>query len=401
MEHTLPIAEVDVRLKRVAHFVPLLPVLSTACISEELTIVAPAAEFDLVSTNTSHACGLTPDGVVACWSVSDPRPVVVSNMIEFASISTASNHTCGISTTGTAYCWGLNTFGQLGTLADTDTCNGGAPCSRTPIAVESDLVFTALEVGVSYACALDSDSFAHCWGDNRSGELGATSAFVCLSGFVEGGLPCSPDPLRVESGLRFASLSVGAHHTCGLTYEGKAYCWGAGSFGRLGNGAIENSSRPVEVAGDLTFRMISAGGRHTCGIAASEEVYCWGVNTDLQLGSIANDLSQECGRLPYRCVLVPTLVPGKLRFETVTAAVGGHTCGLSREGSVYCWGLNEFGALLIPNQLRSWKPVRIDVGRRFTQLSAGMFNTCGVTTESAVFCWPHGSPLAQWVVPDR
>ena len=386
-------------MSRTALFIALPTVLSMGCISEELLIVAAATEFDLVSTNTSHACGLTPDGVVACWSVSDPRPVVVSNMIEFASASTASNHTCGISTTGTAYCWGSNKFGQLGTLADMDTCNGGAPCSRTPIAVESELVFTALEVGVRHVCALDSDGFAHCWGDNSQGKLGAASAFVCLANIQEGRLPCSPDPLRVESGLRFASLSVGADHTCGVTYEGRAYCWGSGSRGRLGNGGVEDSSRPVEVAGNLTFRMISAGGGHTCGIATSEEVYCWGDNTGLQLGSIANELLQKCGRLPYRCVLVPTLVPGDLRFETVTAAFGEHTCGLSEEGTVYCWGLNEFGALLIPNELRSWEPVRIDVQRQFTQLSAGVFNTCGVTTEAAVFCWPQGSPLAQWVVP--
>ena len=109
-------------------------------------------------------------------------------------------------------------------------------------------------------------------------------------------------------------------HTCALTASGRAYCWGSGSFGRLGNGDVETSVVPVEVAGDLAFRQISAGGSHSCGITTSEDVYCWGSNSELQLGSIANNRLQRCGRLPDRCVLEPVLVETDIRFQTVSSS---------------------------------------------------------------------------------
>jgi alpha-tubulin suppressor-like RCC1 family protein len=41
---------------------------------------------------------------------------------------------------------------------------------------------------------------------------------------------------------------------------------------------------PVLVAGGLTFRQLSAGYYHTCGITTQNALYCWGSNQDGQLG---------------------------------------------------------------------------------------------------------------------
>ncbi len=376
----------------------IVPVSMTGCITEAVTVSAPVTEFAMVTAGTGYACGVTTGGVVACWSVRDPRPVVVADAVPFASTSTASAHTCGIATDGAAFCWGANMYGQLGTLANNETC-GASACTTIPLPVDTDPLFTTLEVGAVHTCGLDTDRFAHCWGSNSFGQLGAISDFVCLAGVIDGGLPCSPEPLPVAGGLTFTALSVGATHTCGLTASGQAYCWGSGAFGRLGNGDVEASVVPVAVVGNLAFRQISAGGSHSCGITTSEDVYCWGSNSDLQLGSIANNRLQRCGRLPDRCVLEPVRVETDIRFQAVTAAMGGHTCGVTANGAVYCWGLNEYGELLLTNKLRSAEPVRIHVEGEFTQISGGSFNTCGITTEFAAVCWPDLSPLASWVVP--
>jgi hypothetical protein len=64
--------------------------------------------------------------------------------------------------------------------------------------------------------------------------------------------------------LRFATLSLGTFHTCGLTAAGKAYCWGSNADGQLGDGTLENRSVPVPVVGGLAFASISArGASHT------------------------------------------------------------------------------------------------------------------------------------------
>ena len=69
----------------------------------------------------------------------------------------------------------------------------------------------------------------------------------------------SPPP-----GERFESVSVGAHHACGLRADGEAVCWGADESGQ---------STPPE---NERFVAISAGGYHTCGLRSDGVAVCWG-----------------------------------------------------------------------------------------------------------------------------
>ena len=47
---------------------------------------------------------------------------------------------------------------------------------------------------------------------------------------------------------RFQSIAAGYYHTCTLTTEGKAYCWGQGGSGQLGNNSTADSSTPLAVS---------------------------------------------------------------------------------------------------------------------------------------------------------
>lgn len=92
---------------------------------------------------------------------------------------------------------------------------------------------------------------------------------------------------------------------------------------------------------------MSTRGEHTCGLSANREIWCWGGNEYGQLG-IGN----------YDNMNVPTAVTGGHKFASISAG-NSHTCGITISGDAYCWGLNYDGQLGINNDGDVDSPQRV------------------------------------------
>src|SRR5512132_4088985 len=93
---------------------------------------------------------------------------------DFVAVSAGREHTCALVADGTAYCWGSNEFGQLGVADDSTTClrdSRPVACERVPVAVVGGLKFRKIRAGGSHTCGLTLDGSAYCWGDNLRGAL--------------------------------------------------------------------------------------------------------------------------------------------------------------------------------------------------------------------------------------
>ena len=91
--------------------------------------------------------------------------------------------------------------------------------------------------------------------------------------------------MRVLGNRNYHSLIVGYLHTCAITGPGITYCWGFDSAGQLGNGiSAGDQTTPDLVSGQYVFATLSAGGNHTCGVTTQDEAFCWGDNFARQLG---------------------------------------------------------------------------------------------------------------------
>jgi alpha-tubulin suppressor-like RCC1 family protein len=286
-------------------------------------------------------------GTMPC--ATSPKPI--SSLLKFSKIATERTGTCGLTESGDIYCWGDNGSGQLGQgdlLGPPDgvTC-AARPCSKVPIAVKApadlkgEFKFSSISKGEGTTCAVAVDGKLFCWGDGQTGKLGngtttaeqmrpvqakgklrfATTAngayavcgvttdraVYCWGGDQEFALgtdtppehcytpgllnfACSTKPnlvnglkLRPEGGsIGFTTTTV-----CGIDPKGRAYCWGAGSNGQLGDGISTtrrrlinlsaNSRVPVAVSGKQRFREIAVGSSHACGISEDRKtIYCWG-----------------------------------------------------------------------------------------------------------------------------
>lgn len=128
---------------------------------------------------------------------------------------------------------------------------------------------------------------------------------------------------------------------------------------------------------------VNAGGRHTCALTAQGEIQCWGENGSGQLG----DGSAVDRPTPF---FVQNADGERLTGMQAVVAGASHTCGLAADGGVLCWGNNSSGQLGDGTTTMAPVPVVVEVDGvplvGAAQLAAGRYHTCALIA-AAVHCW--------------
>lgn len=332
--------------------------------------VAGGLTFRAISADGETVCGLLDDGSAECWgrapgtlgatSHQSAQPTAVPGDVHFSSLSVGLTSACGIATTGGAYCWGANDHEQLG--LGTSTAQLDTTLHLTPAAVTGGSQFVMVSTGVFGACALDGSGIASCWGDNGFGALGIGQVDSTLLSH----------PVNVSGGLVFQSISSGALYACGIVTSGTTECWGNNTSGQLGDGTVTSRFAPTAISGSPSFASVFSGAHNdilqsTCALDASGTASCWGQNDNGQLGAPSSDICNFDGAVP--CSVAPLAVQGGLTFSTVAMGLL-HSCAMTADRIVYCWGANELGQLGDGNttssttpELSSFSPVVIAASR--------------------------------------
>ncbi len=189
-------------------------------------------------------------------------------------------------------------------------------------------------------------------------------------------------------------IKAGERHTCALTSAGGVKCWGFNHDGQLGDGRGSDRSSPVDVVGLTTgVKAITAGWRDTCAVTTGGGAKCWGNNHDGQLGD-GTDIDRN----------TPQDVVGLLAKVTAIRVGERHTCALTVEGGVKCWGNNHDGQL--GDGTRKDKVTPVDVKgltSGVTAIAAGWRHTCALTAAGSVTCWGnnHDGQLGDGTETDR
>jgi alpha-tubulin suppressor-like RCC1 family protein len=348
---------------------------------------------------SSFTSGLRSDGSILAWGYNFfgqlgdgtqtnrtiPVPAVSSAFggSPVIRVAVGSHHALALTATGQLFAWGAGGFGQIG---DGNTISHSIPVPVSVAGALAGKTVIAMDAGTGHSVALTSDGSVVAWGLNSSGQLGDGT-------FTSRLLPQAIDRTGALSGKTITAIAAGREFTLALTSDGQLFAWGDNSRNQLGDGTATNRPSPVSVRMDGTgpITTIDAGYFHSGAITATGSVMMWGDNSFGQLGD---------GSTFPRTLPVPLNTSGNLAGKRITSLALGrnHSLGLTSEGRVFGWGLNDYGTLGDgTTTLRtSPAPVRTDgalLGRFVTSIYAGGESSMAVSDGSEIEVDHMGIPL--------
>ena len=279
--------------------------------------------------------------------------------------------------TGNAYAWGLGTTGQLG--------DNTILSKSSPVSVVGGRSWKQLFCAVGQYAIEASTGNAYAWGAGAAGVLGNNLTNNQSS------------PVSVVGGRSFSTISANWINSTGVIVAleastGRAYTWGGGSNGILGNNLTNNQSSPVSVVGGRSFSKImisqmAFSQTGTCMLAiegSTGNLYTWGSNNNGQLGDgSTNNRSSPVSVLGGRS-FVAIGVAGNLVTANLSVcyAIEGST------GNVYAWGAATTGGLGNNTDLSSGSPVSVMGGYGFNQYATGTSHNLAIEASTGrAYSW--------------
>ena len=314
----------------------------------------PNGILKTISAGARHTCGLRTDNAITCWGDTTHLQADAPTG-QFTSVSAGSNHTCGLRTNQTITCWGANWNGQ------TDAPDGQ---------------FTSVSTGSNYTCGLRTNQTITCWGANDYTKHFTSVRMAGCTHALYG--PTTPSPAGAQTGtakpntyrpvyqrrcpgphLRVADRQhhhlLGKQHTpqsrsTNGTVHRRQHRWG--SFMRvtrrhhhcLLGSRLVHSYHPIE-------RAIHRNQR-------------WTTNTHARYA-------------PTKPSPAGALATSRTNMIPSAPAVSGgwsHACALRTDGTITCWGENNYGQTNSPNG-------------QFTAISSGTIHNCALRSDNTITCW--------------
>ena len=154
----------------------------------------------------------------------------------------------------------------------------------------------------------------------------------------------------------------------------------------------------IDLGSDFEVEHVACGWYHTCALATIHEIKCFGRNAEGQLGyGHTNNIGDAAGEMGDNLQVVnlgDDFVPVQLHVGP------HHSCAISNDSRVKCWGYNAYGQLGQgdtenrgdDNNEMGNNLTAIDLGTDFnvSSIHCGGYHVCALSSVSDMKCWGHG-----------
>jgi alpha-tubulin suppressor-like RCC1 family protein len=334
-----------------------------------------------ISAGLYHSLALKNDGTVWAWgwnaegqlgdgtTTTRTTPVQVTGLTgTMMGVSAGYNHSLILASDYKVWACGQNAYGQCGV--------SGAENKTTPVnvvdtsGIGSLSAITKVAAGGYHSVALKSDGEVYSWGMATNGQLGdgnISNRYIPTGAL--GGMPAC------------VVISAGEYFTATVDHVGRAWAWGFNSSGQLGNGTVATSLIPVQVVGSGGNGSIACGAYHVLSTNTLGAIVSWGGNDHGQLG-IGSKLNKR-KYIDIQGILDILPLPDVIR------ATGGHqhSLALKNDGTVWAWGLNNYGQLGDGTTTNKLSPVQVSGLTGIIDIQAGWYHSLALKNDGTVWAW--------------
>ena len=363
--------------------------VTTGSISTPVTTFAGGTNWKQVSSGNQHTAAIKTDGTLWTWGFGGAGQLGTNDITSRSTPVTtfaggtnwkqvsATAHTAAIKTDGTLWTWGNGFNGQLGRFAigpnkltPVTTFAGGTNWADTATAEPEDLY--TLSAGGAHTTAIKTDGTLWTWGYGGQGRLGNAVTTGNISTPVT----------TFAGGTNWKQVSTGAEHTAAIKTDGTLWTWGRGGNGRLGNSLLTNRSTPVTTfAGGTNWKQVSAGDIHTAAIKTDGTLWTWGAGI---FGRLGNGVTTGSISTPV------TTFAGGTNWKQVSSGEE-HTAAIKTDGTLWTWGNGGQGRLGDATLTNVSTPVTTFAGgTNWKQVSAGYRHTAAIKTDGTLWTWGYG-----------
>ena len=176
-------------------------------------------------------------------------------------------------------------------------------------------------------------------------------------------------------------IAAGDSHSAAVTKDGDLYMWGANGSGQLGIQSNVASNIPVKVNNssstlpEKSVKYVALGSYHSAAITKDGSLYMWGYNNYGQLGNGSTTNSYT---------------PVKIMENVAAVSLGSyHSAAITKDGSLYMWGYNNYGQLGNGSTTYSYTPVKIM--ENVATVSLGAWHSAAITKDGSLYMWGYNN----------